>query len=42
MSISTLAASRIYKGQLKGKSGEEEKLSFEDFPYVGLSKVRFP
>lgn len=33
MSIPTLAATRIYMG------GEEKQLSFEKFPYTGLSKV---
>lgn len=39
MSLPTITASRIYKGQQSGQSGEESKLSFEDFPYLGLSKV---
>lgn len=39
MGMSTITAARIYKGQLKGKSGEEESLTFEDFPHTGLSKV---
>lgn len=39
MSIGTLAASRIYKGQLAGLTGEEEQLSFEKFPVTGLAKV---
>lgn len=39
MSITTLAASRMYMGQQQGRTGEESKLYFEDFPYVGLSKV---
>lgn len=39
MSIPTLAAARIYLGQSRGQSGEEARLSFETFPYVGLSKV---
>lgn len=33
MSIPTLAATRIYMG------GESQQLSFEKFPYSGLSKV---
>lgn len=33
MSIPTLAATRVYMG------GEKEQLSFEQFPYTGLSKV---
>lgn len=39
MSIATLAAARTYKGQLHGQRGEETELSFEKFPYVGLSKT---
>lgn len=39
MSVATLAASRIYMGQKQGHTGEESVLSFETFPYVGLSKV---
>ena len=42
MGIATLTAARIYKGQLGGKNGEEGALSFEKFPYVGLSKVPIP
>lgn len=41
MSIPTLAASRTYYGQMQGNSGEETELSFEKFPYVGLSKVNY-
>lgn len=40
MSVPTVVAARTYLGQLQGKSGEESQLSFEQFPYVGLSKVR--
>ncbi|GAU92362.1 hypothetical protein RvY_04453 [Ramazzottius varieornatus] len=39
MGITTLTASRIYKGQLNGRRGEEGTLSFENFPHVGLSKT---
>lgn len=39
MSIATITAARIYQGQLKGQRGEEDQLSFEKFPYVGMSKV---
>lgn len=35
MSLPSQMATRMYKG------GEEKVLSFEKFPYVGLSKVRF-
>lgn len=41
MSLSTVAAARMHKGQRKGNTGEEEVLSFEKFPYTGLSKVTF-
>ena len=39
MGISTVAAARIREGQLKGRSGEENALSFERFPYLSLSKT---
>jgi alkaline phosphatase len=39
MGISTITASRILQGQLQGNPGEENFLSFEDFPYSGLSKT---
>ena len=39
MSLPTVAAARIYEGQLKGQSGEENFLSFETMPYTGLSKT---
>ncbi|PID62770.1 MAG: alkaline phosphatase [Gammaproteobacteria bacterium] len=39
MSIATLTASRIYEGQLRGESGEENLLSFEKFPYTALVKT---
>lgn len=39
MSVPTIAASRIYLGQLNGKSGENSRLSFEELPYTGVSKV---
>lgn len=39
MSVTTLTASRIYKGQMEKRSGENEYLSFEKFPFVGMSKV---
>lgn len=35
MSIATVTASRVYNG------GEEQQLSFDKFPYSGLSKVNF-
>lgn len=39
MSVPTVTASRIYDGQLKGQIGERNRLEFEKFDYVGLSKV---
>nr|CAH0106153.1 unnamed protein product [Daphnia galeata] len=39
MSISTVTAARIYKGQKAGKMGEEEELYFDRFPYAALSKT---
>lgn len=39
MSVPTLAAARVYLGSLQNVSGEELSLSFENFPYSGLSKV---
>ncbi|XP_022175136.1 membrane-bound alkaline phosphatase-like [Myzus persicae] len=39
MSLTTLTASRIYKGQMEKRSGENEYLSFEKFPFVGMSKT---
>ena len=41
MSISTVTAARIYKGQKKGQTGEEEQLNFDKFPYTALSRVIF-
>lgn len=39
MGVSTLTASRILKGQMKGRPGEEGYLSFETFPYTALVKT---
>jgi len=39
MSIATVTAARIYKGQLAGQSGEEGHLSFDKFPYGALSRT---
>jgi len=39
MGISTLTAARILEGQLNGKPGEENRLSFENFPNLALSKT---
>jgi alkaline phosphatase len=40
MGISTITAARIYQGQKRGQLGEENLLSFERFPHLGLAKVR--
>lgn len=39
MGISTVTAARILDGQRKGHSGEENQLSFGQFPFSGLSKT---
>jgi len=39
LSVPTLAATRVYLGQSQGKTGEETVLSFEEFPYTGVSKT---
>ena len=39
MGISTITATRIFDGQSKGESGEENILSFERFPHVALIKT---
>lgn len=39
MGVTTLTAARIFEGQLRGQSGEENRLSFEEFPYLALSKT---
>jgi alkaline phosphatase len=39
MGVSTITASRILEGQLRGESGEENLLSFDKFPFIGLSKT---
>ncbi|NVK37776.1 MAG: alkaline phosphatase [Gammaproteobacteria bacterium] len=39
MGISTVTAARILDGQRKGQSGEENQLSFGQFPFSGLSKT---
>lgn len=39
MGVSTVTASRILDGQNKGNLGEENMLSFDNFPYSGLVKT---
>lgn len=39
MSVTTVTAARIFAGQQAGQNGEEFQLSFERFPWTGLSKT---
>ena len=39
MSLTTVAAARILEGQREGGSGEENRLSWEEFPATALSKT---
>ena len=39
MGISTITAARIFDGQSKGMTGENNKLSFEEFPNLSLVKT---
>lgn len=39
MGMSTVTAARIFEGQLRGESGEENVLSFEELPYIALAKT---
>lgn len=39
MGVSTVTAARIHAGQKLGELGEENYLSFEKFPNLGLLKV---
>lgn len=39
MGISTITAARIYEGQKRGETGEENRLSFEKFPQAALVKT---
>lgn len=39
MSLTTVAAARILEGQRKGNPGEDNRLSWEDFPATALSKT---
>lgn len=39
MGVTTLTAARILEGQMRGASGEENRLSFEEFPYTALSRT---
>jgi alkaline phosphatase len=39
MGLSTVTAARIFDGQLRGDSGEENTLAFEELPYMALAKT---
>jgi len=39
LGLQTHTMSRIFKGQNKGQSGEEESLAWERFPWTGLAKT---
>jgi alkaline phosphatase len=39
MGVSTVTAARILEGQLRGQSGEENWLAFEELPYLALVKT---
>ena len=39
MGVSTITAARILEGQMNGKTGEENRLSFETLPYTAFSKT---
>jgi alkaline phosphatase len=39
MGVSTVTAARILQGQMAGRDGERNQLSFEQLPYVALSKT---
>lgn len=39
MGMSTITAARILKGQREGSSGEEAKLTWENFPSIALAQV---
>lgn len=39
MGVSTVTAARILEGQLKGHPGEENRLSFENYPHTAFSKT---
>ena len=39
MSMTTVTAARIFAGQQSGQNGEEHVLSFEQFPWSGLSRT---
>ena len=39
MGVSTITAARIFDGQSKGMSGEDNKLSFEQFPEIAMVRT---
>jgi alkaline phosphatase len=39
MGMTTITAARIFEGQRRGATGEENQLAFESFPHLALSKT---
>jgi alkaline phosphatase len=39
LGVSTMTAARIFEGQLRGESGEENRLAWENFPFSAFSKT---
>jgi alkaline phosphatase len=39
MGMTTITAARIFDGQRRGATGEENQLAFETFPHLALSKT---
>jgi alkaline phosphatase len=39
MSLTTVTAARIFDGQARGETGEENSLAFEELPYMALAKT---
>ena len=39
MGVTSVTAARIFEGQQKGQSGEENQLSFDEFPNLALAKT---
>src|SRR6187200_1695811 len=39
LGVSTMTAARIFEGQMRGESGEENRLSWENFPNTAFSKT---
>ena len=39
MSLSTVAAARVYSGQQSGRDGASARLTWEKFPHLGLART---